>query len=121
MCCDRHWLPACRVIQSSGHISTASAPAQRSRRPMLTSSLTLLLGTKLGAAEFVASRSSADPIYEFERNYAIAAVSLLLPLDRPRRLAGHVVDHAVDALDLVDDAGRGAAQEGVVEDRKAHV
>ena len=27
----------------------------------------------------------------------------LLPFDRPRRLRRHVVDHAVDALDLVDD------------------
>ena len=33
-----------------------------------------------------------------------------LPLDRPRRLARHVVHHAVDALDLVDDARRDAAQ-----------
>ena len=35
---------------------------------------------------------------------------LSLPLDRPRRLAGHVVHHAVDAVDLVDDARRRAAQ-----------
>jgi hypothetical protein len=31
-----------------------------------------------------------------------------LPLNRPRRLRRHVVDHAVDALHLVDDARRGA-------------
>lgn len=33
------------------------------------------------------------------------------PLDRARRLRRYVVDHAVDALDLVDDAGRGFAEE----------
>ena len=35
-----------------------------------------------------------------------------IPLDRPGRFAGEVVDDAVDALDLVDDAGGDAAQEG---------
>src|SRR3546814_3092123 len=39
----------------------------------------------------------------------------LLPLDRPRRLGGHVVDDAVDAAHLVDEAGRDAGQEIVVE------
>ena len=38
-----------------------------------------------------------------------------LPLDRPRRLRRNIVDHAVDALDLVDDPGRDAAQEVVGE------
>ena len=33
-----------------------------------------------------------------------------LPLDPPRRLSGHVVDHPIDALDLVDDPGRSAGQ-----------
>src|SRR3546814_18108165 len=40
-----------------------------------------------------------------------------LPLDRPRRLARHVVDHPVDALHLVDNPRRGAAEELV--DRKS--
>jgi hypothetical protein len=34
-----------------------------------------------------------------------------LPLNRPRRLAGHIVDHAVAALHLVDDARRHVRQE----------
>ena len=34
-----------------------------------------------------------------------------LPLDRPRRLRGHVIDHAVDAAHLVDDPRRDAGQE----------
>src|SRR5215813_2049225 len=38
-----------------------------------------------------------------------------LPLDRAGRLRGHVVDHAVDALDLVDDAGRDVGEEFHVE------
>src|SRR5216684_7497495 len=38
-----------------------------------------------------------------------------LPLDGAGRFRGHVVDHAVDALDLVDDAGRGMRQERHVE------
>ena len=38
-----------------------------------------------------------------------------LPLDRAGRLRRHVVDDAVDALDLVDDARRGAAEEAHVE------
>src|SRR5262249_41063034 len=42
-------------------------------------------------------------------------VNALLPLDRPRRLAGHVVDHPVDALHLVDDARGGLAQKLHVE------
>ena len=37
------------------------------------------------------------------------------PLNRPRRLTRDVVHHAVDALDLVDDAGRGFAQKLHVE------
>src|SRR6218665_3516994 len=36
---------------------------------------------------------------------------LSFPLDRSRRLTGHVIDHAIDALDLVDDPGRDVAQE----------
>src|SRR5262245_32095952 len=39
----------------------------------------------------------------------------LLPLDRARGLARHVVDHAVDSLDLVDDAGGDMADELHVE------
>lgn len=35
----------------------------------------------------------------------------LLPLNHPRRLARHIIHHAVDALDFVDDAGGGAAEE----------
>src|SRR3984885_7096797 len=38
-----------------------------------------------------------------------------LPLDRAGRLACHVVDDAIDALDFVDDARRCAAEEGHVE------
>lgn len=41
----------------------------------------------------------------------IAAFWQLLELDRPRRLAGAVVEHAVDALDLVDDAARDLLQD----------
>src|SRR5215470_9806242 len=41
--------------------------------------------------------------------------SRLLPLNRARRLAGHVIDHAVDARDLVDDAGRDRSQKYAVE------
>ena len=39
----------------------------------------------------------------------------LLPLNRPRRLARHVIHHPVDALHLVDDARRGLAQKLHVE------
>src|SRR4051794_3153553 len=39
----------------------------------------------------------------------------LLPLDRARRLRGIIVDDPVDAVDLIDDAGRTAAQELGVE------
>jgi len=39
---------------------------------------------------------------------------ILLPLDRPRRLAGDVVGHAVDAAHFVDDAVGDVAEEGVV-------
>src|SRR3982074_1505003 len=50
-------------------------------------------------------------------NYPILSLTTppSLPLDRPRRLAGHVIHHAVHPLDLVDDAGGDAAQEGHVE------
>jgi 2-hydroxycyclohexanecarboxyl-CoA dehydrogenase len=34
-----------------------------------------------------------------------------IPLDRARRFGGHVVDDAVDAADLVDDAGRAFAED----------
>lgn len=39
----------------------------------------------------------------------------LLPLNRSRRLRRDVIDDAIDAADLVDDARRGARQEIVVE------
>src|SRR5690606_29128877 len=39
----------------------------------------------------------------------------LFPLDGARRLAGHVINDAVDATDFVDDAGRGLAEEIHVE------
>ena len=35
----------------------------------------------------------------------------LLPLDRPGRLGRHVVDDAVDAAHLVDDAGGGLGED----------
>ena len=38
-----------------------------------------------------------------------------LPLDRPGRLAGHVIHHAVDAADFVDDARRHPRQERMLE------
>jgi hypothetical protein len=38
-----------------------------------------------------------------------------LPFDRAGRLGGDVVGDAVDALDLVDDPGRGLRQEGMLE------
>ena len=38
-----------------------------------------------------------------------------LPLDRSRRLRGHIIHNPVDALDFVDDAGRDAGQEAHVE------
>src|SRR6266478_6570164 len=58
------------------------------------------------------------PELRFMRQVILAAISSIsgcgqqplrlpsLPLDPPRRLRGHVVDHAVDAAHLVDDAGR---------------
>ena len=45
----------------------------------------------------------------------------LVPLDRPRRLRGHVIDHPADALDPVDDAGRGAGEEAHVVGEKSAV
>ena len=41
----------------------------------------------------------------------IAGFWKLLELDRPRRLACAVVEHAIDALDLVDDAARDLLQD----------
>ena len=40
---------------------------------------------------------------------------ILLPLNRPRRLRGHVVNDAIDALHLVDDPRRHRADEFHVE------
>src|ERR1041384_859549 len=67
-------------------------------------------------AALVASRpwtSTPMPISVMQRTRAIGFT--LLPLDGAGRLAGHVVDHAVDALDLVDDAGGDVADELHVE------
>src|SRR5271169_88877 len=49
--------------------------------------------------------------------YFAAGPSLFVspPLNRPRRLAGHVINDTVDALHLVDDAGGDAADEFHVE------
>ena len=38
----------------------------------------------------------------------------LLELDRGRRLTGAVVEHAIDVLDLVDDAAGDGAQNGLL-------
>ena len=42
---------------------------------------------------------------------ASIGTSTLLPLNRSRRLARYVINHAVDAFDLIDNAGGGAAKE----------
>src|ERR1700740_2332110 len=62
--------------------------------------------------------SSTKPPITFYFSYAISSPrphtvthAPSLPLDRPRRFRGDVVDHAVDAAHLVDDAGRHLAQE----------
>ena len=60
---------------------------------------------------FGTSRPLAPPITAEPRRFYYPS----FPLDRSRRLGGDVVDDAVDALDLVDDARRGAAEEIVVE------
>src|SRR5262245_10607682 len=44
-----------------------------------------------------------------------AIFSALFPLDGSRRLRSHVIDHAVDALHLIDDPRRHAADESHVE------
>src|SRR6266508_409835 len=49
------------------------------------------------------------------RGWSCVSAAISLPLDRARRLARHVIDHAVDAFDLVDDAGRDVADELRVE------
>src|SRR5258707_7266615 len=54
-------------------------------------------------------------LQRWRRLLKLATASPLLPLNRPRRLAGDVVGHAVDAVDLVDDARRHAAEELVAE------
>ena len=43
----------------------------------------------------------------------MAVFSTSLPLNRAGRLGGDVVDHAVDAAHLVDDAPRGVAEKVV--------
>jgi hypothetical protein len=51
-------------------------------------------------------------------NYATIRAFLrhsLLPLDRSRRLAGIVIHHSVNSLDLVDDPRSDAAEEGAFE------
>src|SRR5689334_23378527 len=51
------------------------------------------------------SIKSLVPVRSVIRSIAINnAAWISLPLDRRRRLAGDVVNHAVDASDLVDDA-----------------
>src|SRR5947209_76198 len=42
-------------------------------------------------------------------------VTVSLPFDGSRRLGRIIIDDAIDALNLVDDAGRHPAQEGSVE------
>src|SRR3954464_2790917 len=70
----------------------------------------------LGFPDTVVGRNSeaycADRLAEYG---SLFRLTYSLPLDRPRRLAGHVIHHAVDALDFVDDARRGRAEERHVE------
>src|SRR5438874_5423515 len=48
-------------------------------------------------------------------NPSVSVRTPLLPLNRPRRLARHVIHHPVDALHLVDDPRRGGAEKTHVE------
>ena len=43
-----------------------------------------------------------------------------LPLNRPWRLRRHIIDHAIDAFDLIGDACCGAAEEGHFKPRLEH-
>ena len=43
-------------------------------------------------------------------NTAFFSLRSLLQLDRSRRLAGQIVEYAVDTLDFIDDAGHAGLQ-----------
>ena len=45
----------------------------------------------------------------------VSAAAVSLPLNRARRFRGHIVGHAIDAIDLVDDPRRGLTKELVRE------
>ena len=58
---------------------------------------------------------SQSPMAFFSHEETMSGIANSLPLDRSGGLRGHVVDDAVDASDLVDDAGRDVAEEFVAE------
>src|SRR5450631_3093024 len=67
----------------------------------------------MGSNEFLddaGANAGPEPALNLWRFPVCSIAHPSLPLDRPRRLTRDVIHHAVDTLDLVDDAGRGLAQ-----------
>src|SRR5205823_3291077 len=60
------------------------------------------------ASSFASTMTANDAI-------SLRTATPLLPLNRPRRLARHVIHHPIDALHLVDDPRRGGAEKTHVE------
>src|SRR5262245_59597525 len=69
-----------------------------------------MAATAARSASWTAPTPTPNTRARRRRSVSAALVRTLLPLDGSRRLAGVIVDHAVDAADFVDDAGGDAAQ-----------
>src|SRR5437879_1566718 len=112
--------PASRSTGLSRCASPISSSSQTTRNPLPSPKTVIMFAIPaLGAAQFDCSTTERatganarerGPLEPFRASWTPS-----LPLDRPRRLARNIVHHAVDALDLVDDAGRDVADEFHVE------
>ena len=73
------------------------------------------VGNSIDEQHRARARPDEKPGQTFLSGPFYSATAPSLPLDRAGRLRGHVINHAVDAFDLVDDAGRDGSDEFHVE------
>src|ERR1700722_1127760 len=72
-------------------------------------------GLSLSPTAHIPAPIPAQMLVRFSEANEYSFMVASLPLNRPRRLTRHIIDHTIDALHLVDDARRHRADEFHVE------
>src|SRR5438067_4032224 len=110
--------PASRFTGLSRYASPISSSSQTTRNPLPSPKTVIMFAIpSLASAQFnrsTAARNRNNAQARFSGAFRAPWTSSL-PLNRSGRLARDVVNHPVDAAHFVDDAGRRAGQEAVLE------